>query len=184
MTVRKMRASDILQVEKICIDTATSDFCRENPEQTLINYNRYYTRQGVDDCFVTVDENDRAVGYILCASDFKTFAKGFAKHELRDASRFGVSAFFLALSQILSPLPFRKRFSAHMHIDILDDYQRCGRGHELVDALVSHLREKGVKGLMLAVAKDNIKGVSFYKKYGFEVIKDVAGSFVMGLEIK
>ena len=42
-----------------------------------------------------------------------------------------------------------------------------GIGKAMMDALLSHYKEKGVKGVMLGVDPENIKGVSFYKKYGF-----------------
>ena len=42
-----------------------------------------------------------------------------------------------------------------------------GIGKAMMDSLLYHYKEKGVNGVMLGVDPENIKGVSFYKKYGF-----------------
>ena len=78
---------------------------------------------------------------------------------------------------------YAERYPAHMHIDILDAYQRMGIGHQLVDTLAACLAGQNVKGLMLSVGSTNQKGVNFYQKYGFQKIGTVAGALVMGLRL-
>ena len=50
-----------------------------------------------------------------------------------------------------------------------------------MDALLAHLKIKGVPGLMLSVASDNDKGIHFYKKYGFKVLERTGQEIVMGI---
>lgn len=74
--IRPMLEKDKKAVEHICIVTAPPDFvCDEKKrERTLLLYNRYYTRI-VKHSFVAADENDNAVGYILCAPDYRKYKK-------------------------------------------------------------------------------------------------------------
>jgi ribosomal protein S18 acetylase RimI-like enzyme len=41
--------------------------------------------------------------------------------------------------------------------------------------------DRCVKGVMLGVGSDNEKGVNFYKKYGFHVIKKGPGFYKLGI---
>ena len=81
------------------------------------------------------------------------------------------------------PRFFYKKYPAHLHIDILPEYQRMGLGSQLMDTLTAHLRQKGVCGVMLGVGSKNEKGKSFYKKYGFRQVFRIPFSIVMGLEL-
>ena len=53
----------------------------------------------------------------------------------------------------------------------------------MMDALLDHLRQKGVKAVMLIVGAYNKKGINFYKKYGFHEISRFFGSVAMGMEL-
>jgi len=63
-------------------------------------------------------------------------------------------------------------YPAHLHIDVHPDYQGKGLGHKLTDTLIAHLKDKKCKGLHLSVGSTNLKGISFYKKYGFTQLTD------------
>ena len=60
-------------------------------------------------------------------------------------------------------------YPAHLHINILPKYQRKGIGHNLMNSLEIHLKEKNVKGYHLGVSTKNKQGINFYKKYGLEL---------------
>ena len=70
---------------------------------------------------------------------------------------------------------------AHKHFGRLP---KEGLGHKLMDALIGHLREKGVSAVMLGVGADNQKGINFYKKYGFHEIMKLPGVIKMGYNIQ
>ena len=48
-----------------------------------------------------------------------------------------------------------------------------GLGRKLMDALISHLKKKDIKGVVLGVSAQNEKGINFYKKYGGKVIETI-----------
>ena len=56
-------------------------------------------------------------------------------------------------------------------IDILEEYQRQGIGGKLMHAYISHMRKLGVKGIHLGTSEKNKKGVPFYKKMGFKIVR-------------
>ncbi|MBR3588743.1 MAG: GNAT family N-acetyltransferase [Clostridia bacterium] len=147
--------------------------CKLNEKQQhliLTTYCDYFIEQEGNNCFVAVNKDDKAVGYILCAENYDKYKKIFRKEyltrfrkiEISSRITAGVSSFFQAM--------YKKNYPAHMHIDILPEYQRLGLGHKLVDALCENLRAKGVKGVCLTMWSGNEKGGSFYKKYGFTLL--------------
>ena len=74
-------------------------------------------------------------------------------------------------------------YPAHLHIDLLPEYQRQGLGSRLVDTLADHLRKKGVPGVMLTVGGSNEVGQSFYNKYGFARIDALPDDVAYGLKL-
>ena len=185
MPIRKMKYDDIPQAEYICIKTADNKLvCSETKQQTtLLLYSRYYTRAEIGSCFVIADEQDLAVGYILCAEDYRQYKKSFLKKELRQLIKINPSAIFEGIACVMGNRAFAKKYPAHMHIDILPEYQDKGFGTMLVNTLIRHLKNKNVKGLMLIVDSNNQNAVRFYKKNGFKEIRQLAGAKVMGMEL-
>lgn len=70
---------------------------------------------------------------------------------------------------------------AHLHIDILPEYQRQGWGRRLIGEAVRVLREKGLDGLWLGLDPRNENGKRFYKKIGFKEMPEAPGA-VMSLK--
>lgn len=58
-------------------------------------------------------------------------------------------------------------FPAHLHINLLPEYQRRGWGVQLIGALVERLREEECRGLYLGVGASNTGAVKFYEHDGF-----------------
>ncbi|WNI31365.1 GNAT family N-acetyltransferase [Streptomyces sp. ITFR-6] len=59
------------------------------------------------------------------------------------------------------------RYPAHLHIDILPRGQGAGLGRRLMDALLTALCERGVRGLHLGVGAGNPGAHAFYLRLGF-----------------
>lgn len=160
MTLRRYEEGDRERVEEICRITDNSNL--EN-ELLLTLYCRYYTTYEKENCFVSVVDGIVA-GYIISAEDTllwkDRFTSNLLSHSTEEIREKGMES-------IEGYLPFYPEYPAHLHIDIDPRFQRMGIGHALMDALLSAYREKGVKGVMLGVDPENLKGVSFYKKYGF-----------------
>lgn len=183
-TVRPYNTKDKSAVREICLETGPSDAREPNMASVLLAcYCDYYIENEADNCFVLVDENDTAVGYILCAEDFKSYAPVFLKTYVLRAAKAGVLKGIYAHLTTFAQRFYAKRYPAHLHINLLPDYRRQGWGSVLVDSLRAALKAKNVPGLMLAVNAGNKGAVAFYKKCGFHIIRSLPGFKVMGMEL-
>ena len=160
MIVRQYEERDRERVEEICEITDNSHLERD---LLLTLYCHYYITYEKENCFVAVVD-DKVVGYIISAGDTKAWIDKFSSTLLSSSTPLIKEKGIESTKGYLSYYP---EYPAHLHIDIDPEYQRMGIGKAMMDSLLSHYKEKGVKGVMLGVDPENIKGVSFYKKYGF-----------------
>lgn len=58
-------------------------------------------------------------------------------------------------------------------IAVLPDFQRKGIAKKLVNFLINHFKEKGVKKVTAHVRIKNQRGLAFYKKMGFKIVKTI-----------
>lgn len=180
--VRPYDEKDKNDFRHICLETASPTSKTEKQKKLLLTlYCDYYTEQEPQNCFALTDENDRAVGYILCSENYERYKDTFNKLYMPKLKKSGLLNFFHGKLDMLSHSMYKKEFPAHLHIDILPEYQRMGGGTALMTALKNHLKEKNIHSLLLAVDAKNIKGVSFYKKYGFSVYKNFIFNYIMTL---
>lgn len=180
-TVRPARKSDLQNVEYVCRMTAgklskTNDIIGEATAKT---YSSYYIRECVDTCFVLADDEDKAVGYILCEPDFRRFRKVFRKVDVPIVTRIyekdGRKAQLLPIPYTL----FGKKYPAHLHIDILDEYQNKGYGSLLMNTLLNELSARKVKGIMLTADSDNYGAIRFYKRFGFHTVVNIKNAGIV-----
>ena len=78
---------------------------------------------------------------------------------------------------------FKKKYPAHLHIDISDCCQGQGVGTRLIETLCEHLKEKNVKGLMLSCGMTNKGALKFYRKNGFNQLANIMGSCIMAKKL-
>lgn len=71
-------------------------------------------------------------------------------------------------------------YPAHMHVDILADFQGQGWGARLLAALEERLRGMGVRGLHLGMDGKNKGAERFYRRAGFERFGEVMDGGVSG----
>ena len=184
-TIRKYRAGDKENVIKVLYETSSLPVETEEQRSFLrLMYNDYYTQQEADNCFVVADGEDNAVGYIICAEDFRRYEKIFKEKYLPEIKALGKNYLGMAKGEMLVHKFYRNSYPAHLHIDILPLCQGKGAGTQLVNALTDHLKDKGIEGLMLSCGMNNKKAVKFYKKNNFKVLMNFFGSCLMGKEIK
>lgn len=168
MLIRPYNEKDKENIRHVCIVTAGCTHKPEDEKKFILKlYCDYYIEKEPENCFVLADDNDNAVGYIMCSENFGAYRKNFRPY-LKDISEISFFKYIYALGEIIAHLPASGKCSAHMHIDILPDYQSKGYGSELLSTLRNHLKAKNVNGLMLVVGNDNKNAVRFYKKNGFE----------------
>ena len=183
--IRNLKKQDIPSAEYICLITAAKEI-KDTPKKalrTLLMYNRCYTRTQNSSCFVAENENGRVVGYILCAAIFPTCLKGVFGSELREIFTISFTSGTVSFFDAVSPAAFSVKYPAHLHIDILPEYQGQKVGTALMSALKEKLVSDNINGVMLCVGKGNVRAIDFYKKNGFKVVFKLFGAVFMGLNL-
>lgn len=153
----------------------------------------YYIDYEPKNCFVAEDEKTgQVIGYILSSLDSKKQEEQFRKNMIR---KIAVRAFLYTLwrhprtfrvfwhfkkngeeeTKILNEEVLLAPYPAHLHIDIIPDYQRQGIGTQLMETLENHLKDHNVKGVHLGTSERNTKAVQFYRKLDFKVIYEGPG---------
>lgn len=180
--IRSYQPKDRERVQAVCKATGPSATPQE-VKHLLTTYCNYYIEQEPQNCFVAADEQDEAVGYILCAANYQQYYRTFRKQYMPLVKGLPFTSRMECWGSAFLPRFWAKRYPAHLHIDIFPDYQRMGLGTKLMDALTAHLRAQGVRGVMLVVGKNNVKGRNFYQKYGFREVVVQPFGVVMGLDL-
>lgn len=179
MTVRPYEEKDKNNVRFICLESAGKSNASEYEKNFLLNtYCNYYIENEPQNCFVAADENDNAVGYILCTESFNKFSEIFLKKYASRHMKFRGLYRLAARMSILEQKAHRDDYPAHLHIDLLPEYQKKGLGRILINTLCEHLKKNGIKGVMLSVFIGNTGAIKFYHKCGFKKIKTGFGSIV------
>lgn len=182
--VRPYEERDREDVRRICLETSGLPTENEKDRKFLFYmYNDYYTEFEPESCFVLTDDNDVAQGYVLCAKSFDSYAEIMAKFYLPRILQLSHKYSLMARYEMFLHGLFKKKYPAHLHIDISPDFQGKGGGTALVTALKEHLRDNGVKGLMLSAGEGNRGAIAFYKKNGFKTVNSILGSRIMAFEI-
>jgi len=187
ITIRPYQEKDRDNVRIVCMQTANfPNDTQPGPQHTklLTTYCDYYIERQPQHCFVAANEHDEAVGYILCAPDYWAYREEYLRDYAPRSKGLPFVQRFECVAAAKMPRLFWRNYPAHLHIDILDAYQRMGVGHRLMDALTAHLRELGVPAVMLGVSPTNKKGCSFYKKYGFHKVRRLPFTLVLGLKMQ
>lgn len=184
MTVRAYENKDKENVRFVCLNSeGPCKSTKRGINFALAVYCDYYIENEPENCFVAVDENDRAIGYIICAEDFDAFKERFFCRYYLKIKKWEYRRRKSALRSIIPHEKYKDEYPAHLHIDILPEYQRMGLGHKLTDVLTAHLKKNGVKGIMLTTWIKNEKAKGFYKKYGFTLLEEMKNCAVYGMKL-
>lgn len=183
INIRKYQPKDKENLRKICIATSKLPNEKKVDQDFLtVTFNDYYTENEPDNIFVAVNEDDEAVGYIICSENFYDFYDTMEKFYLPEIRELGFNYYTMALSEILTHKAFSKKYPAHLHIDILDVCQGQGVGTRLMNELKAHLKAKKINNVMLSCGMSNKQAVNFYLKNDFKIIKNIFGSAIMACE--
>lgn len=184
MNVRPYEERDKESVRFVCLNSDGPCKRKEREQHFILTtYCDYFIEKEGNNCFVATDENDKVVGYVLCAENYDNFRKVFKKEYVSRFRKYEIFFRTAALASTFFQARHKKEYPAHMHIDILPEYQRMGLGHRLMDSLCANLKEKGIKGLCLTMYSGNKKGGGFYNKYGFTLLENIVASAVYALKI-
>lgn len=185
MTIRPYEEKDKEDVRFVCLNSeGPCKLSKRGRNFALAVYCDYYIENEPENCFVAVDKNDKAIGYVICAEDFDNFKKHFVEEYYPKIQKWEFKRRKSALRSIIPHEKYKEEYPAHLHIDVLPEYQRMGLGHKMTDSLLKHLKKKSIKGVMLTTWIRNEKGRGFYDKYGFALLNEMKNCAVYGLKLK
>ncbi|KRV50742.1 GCN5 family acetyltransferase [Wenjunlia vitaminophila] len=185
--VRPYRPEDRGDVYDICIRTGDrgGDARHLYPDHDLLPsiFAGPYVEYDPELAFV-LDNGERAVGYVIATADTVRFAQQFRDHWLPSlADRYPRPApdasprtptdqmlhllhtpENIVLPQVVAEYP------AHLHIDILPEYQGAGHGRALMAACLAALADHGVPTVHLGMHPSNTRARAFYDRLGFTEI--------------
>ena len=184
MNIRPYEEKDTENVRFVCLESAGKTDASEYIRSFLLNtYCNYYVENEPHNCFVAVDESDNAVGYILCAEDFDTFSKIFLTKYARRYLKFKGIYRLASKISILEQKKYKDNYPAHLHIDILPEYQSNGYGAQMMKTMLDNLKQKKVKGIMLMTNTDTHGAIRFYERLGFKRLFKAWGGVVMAKDL-
>jgi ribosomal protein S18 acetylase RimI-like enzyme len=93
-----------------------------------------------------------------------------------DAAQRGIEAARGPRSELGGP-----EYPAHLHMNLLPEWQRRGIGGRLMDAFIDRMRARGVPGVFLETTDRNLKALPFYRARGFEVARETPGELWAGI---
>lgn len=185
MNIRKYQEKDFEATKFVCLNDMIG---KPNYEKVIeyveVMFCRYYLEKEPENCFVAVDENDRVIGYTYGSADYDKYQANFSEYlkmvEEIESRRFLADA----LTEMYDHAIYKNDYPAHLHIDILPDYQSKGIGSKLIKAFCDNLREQNVKGVMLIVGTENEGARRFYERNGFILLQDKPSGAAYGMKFE
>lgn len=176
--IRKYRADDKENLRYICRETAGEYFRKSERlmDAVPIIYSDYFTENEPENIFVIADADDKAVGYIICSSDYDGFLRKMHKKYMPQAVKCHAAMLPVCIGYMAAMRRNGRKNCTHLHIDILPDYQHMGLGTQLINELRKHLYSKGIKNLGVNSIDRNESAYKFYRKYGFSEKYHLIGS--------
>ncbi|GGY61656.1 GNAT family N-acetyltransferase [Streptomyces anulatus] len=128
-----------------------------------------------------VEDNGRAVGYILGTADTASFVDRYRAEWLPGlAERYPAPVREPAtpteeMTTLMHDpermiLPELADYPAHLHIDLLPTHQRSGHGRRLMETFLAALADQNVKAVHLGMLTTNTRARAFYDRVGFHEI--------------
>ncbi len=185
MTIRKYQNKDFEATKYVCLN----DMLGKEGYKTIIEYVeymfcRYYLEKEPENCFVAVDEDDNVVGYVYGVRDYDKYQANFGEYINYVAGIENRRFLSEALTEMYDHAIYKEAYPAHLHIDILPDYQSKGIGSKLITAFCENLKEQNVKGVMLIVGTDNNGARRFYERNGFTLLQDMPTGAAYGMKFE
>jgi ribosomal protein S18 acetylase RimI-like enzyme len=184
-TVRAYRSTDLPALYDICVRTAASggDARGVYASDRLVGdiFAVPYATFEPQHTHVLDDGTGTAVGYVLGTSDTPAFVRWYRDVWIpATADRCPppadppVSPDDPLLAMHHHPermlVPGVAAWPAHLHIDVLPEFQGGGWGRALITRFLDGLHRAGVPAVHLGMSPDNVKARAFYDRLGFTEI--------------
>lgn len=181
ITVRPYRKSDFRYVQDICLKTSWFGVNPTPINRSIIcsMYCDYYLDNEPNYCFVAVDDNDIPVGYTLCAVDLDKYREMMTSDYLPLVRKVSGDYYYRFASEVkLEQRYIKQGYTAHLHIDILDEYKDQAVGEMLLKAIMDKLHADFIEGVYLVCGEKDGDTRSFYEACGFDDIDYFTGCVV------
>ncbi|KAL5113154.1 hypothetical protein ACEQ8H_008980 [Pleosporales sp. CAS-2024a] len=167
------------------------------PSRTIGSHLWYkvYTDLSPSTCFVLDNGTGRAVGYCIGAANTTAFAQQWRtvfmpaidpalipppdvqtldpRMETDAVRGLRKAAYFAECSSLQSFPATVDKFPAHLHVNILPEWQGKGWGRVLIERLFEELKGMGAQGVHLGMVRWNTGARRFYEKIGFGACEEV-----------
>ncbi|MEV0620910.1 GNAT family N-acetyltransferase [Nonomuraea sp. NPDC050404] len=188
--VRSYQSRDLDAVYDICVRTADAggDARGHYSSDRLMGelFAAPYVILEPGHAHVVDDGEGNAVGYIVGTADTAGFVRRYREEWIPRAGLPQPAQPPATREDMMLALHFRPErmdlpelgaYPAHLHIDLLPDWQGKGWGRRLMEAFLGGLREAGVSAVHLGMAAHNTPARAFYDRLGFEevVVPGVSG---------
>jgi ribosomal protein S18 acetylase RimI-like enzyme len=189
-SIRGYRAEDRDAVYDVCVRTGAAgrDARGRYSSDVLLGdiYAGPYLHLVPEHAYV-LDNGDRAVGYVIGTASTKDFVAAYLADWLpRMRGRYEPPAPQPAseeerkLEDMFHPermlLPELAPYPAHLHINLLPDYQGAGHGRAMVSTFLGSVAAAGAMSCYLGVRKGNTTAMLFYDKLGWRRISVADGA--------
>ncbi len=182
ISVRKYEKKDAEGVRFACLNSEGEEIKGNVGRFVLHTFCDYYIEKEPENCFV-LDCDGKAVGYIICTENYDRYKEIFDKEYLPLNKGLGDDLYKWAEDSTILQNKHKNDYPAHLHIDILPEFHRQGWGGKLLNTLFEHLKNKGIKGVMLTTGSDNVNACNFYKKYGFTQVEILGTDVAYGMKL-
>ncbi|MDL2077947.1 GNAT family N-acetyltransferase [Streptomyces sp. GXMU-J15] len=184
-SVRPYRPQDLPAIEDICVRTAHNGGDSRphyaDPGVFPATFATPYVELEPESAFVLDDGRGRAVGYIVGTADTPRFAAEFRTKWLpRVAGRYPAPEAAPAtpdeaIADLLHRpermvVPEMAGYPAHLHIDLLPEWQGKGYGRALMETFLRALHGRGVPAVHLVMSRANTNARAFYDRMGFQEV--------------
>ena len=179
--IRAYRPTDLDAVYDICVRTADAggDARGRNSSDRLVGdvFAAPYVVLEPEVARILDDGHGAAVGYIVGTADTERFVRRYraewlpateGRYDDSDPRDQGWLALHHNPERML--VPELAGYPAHLHIDLLPEWQGRGLGRALMASFLAGLHEAGVPRVHLGVAPANTAARAFYGRLGFTPI--------------
>ena len=170
-------------------ETSTSYHTPEKRELLWLLYHDYYPMFSRRDCFVALDtwegaqtksgKGERVVGYILCEPSFNNWERNYTKCFMPKLEKLSPEHAKMRHEEFEHYREIAKEYPAHLHINILPEFQGQGIGGRLIGALEAHLIKKGVRGVHLTTSVKKVPSIKLYERNGYELKAQFDGGVLL-----
>lgn len=184
-TIRRYHPDDLAAISDVCMRTgdAGQDARELYPNHDLLPdvFARPYVIAEPELAFV-VDDAGVAVGYILGTANTEAYVawnrdvwlpQVAHRHPLPEGEPRNLQERFTVWLHRPEWMlkPELADYPAHLHIDLLPQYQRQGLGRALMTRFLSTLYAAGVAAVHLGYSNVNTNAAAFYRRMGFRVVE-------------